>query len=392
MSLGGFMYNFDKVIDRKGTSCIKHDGYKMFGKSDDMISLWVADMDFETAPEIIEALKERAGHGIFGYSMADREYFDAVYGWYKNRFNYEIKEEWLITSPGIVFALNNIIRALTNEGDAILIQRPVYYPFSNAINQNKRTLINAPLTYKNNKYSIDFAEFEKQIVDNNVKMFILCSPHNPVCRVWTLDELTKMGDICLKHGVIVVADEIHSDFVHKGKHVMFAAIKKEFEDICVTCTSPSKTFNIAGLQISNLFISNKEIREKVEAAFSVSGYGEPNIFGLTAVIAAYTKGEPWMDAMLHYVRNNIKKMREYLSEHLPKVVMIETEGTYLVWLDFSAYGFTEEQLEEVVQHKAKLWLDGGTMFGPEGLGFQRVNMTSSWSVLEKALENLKSVL
>ncbi len=386
------MYNFENVIDRKGTSCIKHDGYKMFEKSEDLISLWVADMDFETAPEIVEALKARCEHGIFGYSMADKEYFNAVYGWYKNRFNYEIKEEWLVTSPGIVFALNNIIRALTNEGDGILIQRPVYYPFSNAINQNKRTLVNAPLTYKNNTYSIDFTEFEKQIVDNKVKMFILCSPHNPVSRVWTKEELTSMGDICLKHGVIIVADEIHSDFVHKGKHIMFPSLKKEFEDICITCTSPSKTFNLAGLQISNLFIANKEMKEKVETAFTVSGYGEPNIFGLTAVKAAYTKGEPWMEAMLTYVRSNIEKMREYLAAHLPKVVMVETEGTYLVWLDFSAYGFTEEELENIVQNKAKLWLDGGTMFGEEGLGFQRVNMTSSWSVLEKALENLKAAL
>ncbi len=386
------MYNFDKVIDRRGTSCIKHDGYKMFEKAEDMISLWVADMDFETAPEIVDALKKRCEHSIFGYSMADKEYFDAVYGWYKNRFNYEIKEDWLVTSPGIVFALNNIIRALTNEGDAILIQRPVYYPFSNAINQNNRKLVNAPLTYKDNKYSIDMCEFEKQIVDNKVKMFILCSPHNPVSRVWTKEELTTMGDICVKHNVIVVADEIHSDFVHKRKHIMFPSLKKEFEDICVTCTSPSKTFNLAGLQISNLFIANKEMKEKVENAFSVSGYGEPNIFGLTAVKAAYTKGEPWMEAMLAYVRSNIEKMKEYLAAHLPKVVMIETEGTYLVWLDFSAYGFTEEELEELIQNKAKLWLDGGTMFGPEGVGFQRVNMTSSWSVLEKALDNLKAVL
>ncbi len=386
------MYNFDKVIDRRGTSCIKHDGYKMFDKSEDMISLWVADMDFETAPEIVEALKERCTHGIFGYSMPDKEYFNAVYGWYKNRFNYEIKEDWLVTSPGIVFALNNIIRALTNEGDAIIIQRPVYYPFSNAINQNNRKLINSPLVYTDNKYSIDMCDFEKQIVDNNVKMFILCSPHNPVCRVWSQEELTQMGDICVKHGVVVVADEIHSDFVHKGKHVMFPAIKPAFENICVTCTSPSKTFNIAGLQISNLFISNKEMREKVETAFKTSGYGEPNIFGLTAVKAAYTKGEPWMEAMLTYIRSNIENMKEYLAAHLPKVVMVETEGTYLVWLDFSAYGFTEDELEALIQKKAKLWLDGGTMFGPEGLGFQRVNMACSWSVLEKALDNLKSVL
>jgi len=384
------MYDFDKVIERRGSACIKHDGYAHRGKSEDMVSLWVADMDFETAPAICAALKKRCDHGIYGYTMADDAYFEAVQGWYQRRFNYSVQKDWIVNSPGIVFALNCAIRSFTKTGDAVLIQRPVYYPFSMAIEGNGRTLINSPLVYKDNAYTINFTDFEHQIVSNKVKLFILCNPHNPVGRVWTRDELTAMGDICLKHNVTVIADEIHSDFVHKGTHIMFASIKPEFEQIAVTCTSPSKTFNLAGLQISNMFIANEALREAFKTEMSTTGYGEPNIFGLTAVKAAYTEGEDWLEALLVYIRQNAQRINQYLAEHLPKVRMIELEGTYLVWLDFSAYALSEDELENRIQNKAKLWLDGGTMFGPEGVQFQRVNIACPWSILEKALANLKA--
>lgn len=385
------MYDFDTIQDRKNTGCIKHDLWKEVGKNKNTIPLWIADMDFQTAPEITQALIDRAQKGIFGYSMPDEQYYNAVINWYKRKFDYSINKEYILTSPGIVFALNNIIRALTNEGDSILIQRPVYYPFSNAINQNNRKLINNPLVYKGNKYSINFEDFEQKIVDNNVKLFILCSPHNPVCRVWTKEELTKIAEICIKHNVLIIADEIHADFIHKGTHTMFPTLSKEVENICITCTSPSKTFNIAGLQISNVLISNKEIREKVKKEFTRSGYGEPNVFGLIAVVAAYEKGEQWLQEMLTYIRSNFAKLNTYLEKNLPKIKMIEPQGTYLAWLDFSEYNFTEAKLEEVITN-ANLWLDAGTMFGPEGKNFQRINVACSWSILEKALENLAKAL
>lgn len=299
------MYDFDKEINRKNTACIKHDGYKDFGKNPDMIPLWVADMDFKTAPQINDALKKRCEHGIYGYSMADDEYYKAVQQWYKNRHNYFVPKEYIINSPGVVFALNCAVRAFTQPNDAIIIQRPVYYPFGTAITENNRKIINNPLVYKNHAYTIDFDDFEQKIIDNTVKMFILCNPHNPVGRVWTKEELTRLGNICLKHNVIVIADEIHSDFIHKGKHIVFASLKPEFEDISVTCTSPSKSFNLAGLQISNIFIANNALRDAFRAQIRIAGYEEPNVFALTAVKAAYNESQDWFAELLAYIQQNI---------------------------------------------------------------------------------------
>lgn len=296
--------------------------------------------------------------------------------------------------PGIVFAVCTAIRAFTEKGDAVLIQRPVYYPFSSSIKGNDRKLINNPLVYGDDgKYHIDFDDFEKKIRENNVKMFILCSPHNPVCRVWSYEELKMMGDICKKYNVIVVSDEIHSDFVYLGnKHTVFSTISEEFADMSVICTSPSKTFNLAGLQLSNIFIKNEQMRRKFIKEFHRTGYNEPNVMGVVSAQAAYEKGEAWLEELLEYLKGNIVLAKRIIDSSGTKLKMIEPEGTYLLWVDCRNLGMDSKKLDRFIIDKASLWLDGGTMFGEEGEGFQRINAACPSKLLEKGLTRLAEVI
>ncbi len=335
-----------------------------------------------------DALKKRAEHGIYGYSFEDDAYFEAVKGWMKHRQDWDVKRSWLVTTPGVVFAVSIAVRAFTKEGDAVIIQQPVYYPFANLIEDNGRKMIHSDLILTDEGYRMDFEDFEKKIVDNNVKMFILCSPHNPVGRVWTRKELERIGDICLKHGVIVVSDEIHSDFVFKGKHTVFSSIKKEFEDNCIICTAPSKTFNLAGLCNSNIFIPNSELKKKFKYEMDKLGISD-GITGLESCQAAYAHGEEWYKAVHDYIRRNIEFVKEFVKTKLPNIKMIETEGTYLVWLDFRGYGLTNDEIENKMRNEAKLWLDGGAMFGKAGEGFQRINVACPKSTLEEALKRIE---
>lgn len=386
-------FDFDKVIDRRGTNCIKYDFAKERGKAEDVLPLWVADMDFQTAPSILERLEKTVKHGIFGYSEGKEEYFQAVYEWYKKHFDWEVRREWLVKTPGIVFAISNIIRALTKEGESVLIQQPVYYPFGKAITSNKRKLVNNPLKLVDGHYEIDFEDFEKKIVENDVKMFVLCSPHNPVGRVWKEWELKKMGDICLEHGVIVVSDEIHSDFIWQGhRHLMFASLSEQYAQISVTCTSPSKTFNIAGLQISNIFIPNKKLRDAVRQELVCVGYDEMNIMGLVACQAAYEGGGEWLIELKKYIWENYLFLKEYCESRMPKLHVMELEGTYLAWVDFRDLGMTEEEREDLIVNRARLWLDSGAMFGTEGEGFERINLACPRKTLEQALRQLEDAL
>lgn len=381
------MYDFDKVIDRRNTGCVKVDLIPRMERPRDTISLWVADMDFETAPEIKQALREVVEHGIYGYTDPKDTYFPAVHSWFSRRFGWEIKQEWMLQTPGVVFALAAAVRAYTKEGDSILIQRPVYYPFSMVIEQNNRKLVNSPLVYEAGTYSIDFEDFEQKIVAEKVKMFILCNPHNPVGRVWSEAELRRMGEICRKHQVFVVSDEIHCDFIHKGYHHRnFATLGEAFEQNCMICTAPSKTFNLAGLQISNIFVPNEERRKQLQAEMTRVSYHEAGLFGLTACEAAYTHGEQWLEELLVYLQGNLDYVKEFVAEKLPKMKVIETQGTYLVWLDVSAYGYSQEELKERLKTEARLWLDEGDMFGPEGNGFVRVNVASPRNVIAEAME------
>lgn len=383
-------FDFDRITERKGTNSLKYDFARERGKSEDVIPLWVADMDFQVAPCIQERLDKAVKHGIFGYTESKDDYFAAVSGWYRERFGWETKESWLVKTPGVVYAIAMAIRAFTAEGDAVLIEQPVYYPFGQTIKANNRKLVNSPLKLVDGKYVMDFDDLEQKIIAEKVKLFVLCSPHNPVGRVWTEEELRRVGDICLKHHVLVVADEIHSDFVYEGhKHHVFASLGEKYADNAIICTAPSKTFNLAGLQISNIFIPNANIRKQFKRQIDATGYCEVNTMGLFACQAAYEGGAQWLDELKLYLKGNLDYVREFLKEKLPEIKLVEPEGTYLVWLDFRGLGLTEVQLEELVSKRAKLWLDSGAMFGPEGEGFERVNITCPRSVLKQALEQLE---
>ena len=385
--------DFDKVINRKNTRCLKYDFAKRRGMPEDVLPLWVADMDFETSSYVVDALTERAKEGIFGYSEVETPYFEIVRDWIKKHHDWEVQEKWLVKTPGIVFALAMAVKAYTEPGDGVLIQLPVYYPFSEVIRDNKRKVVSNTLYLgEDNRYHIDFEDFERKITDEKIKLFFLCNPHNPVGRVWNEEELTRMGDICVKHGVIVVSDEIHNDFVFKGKHLMFASLKKEYQDISITCTSPSKTFNIASMLVSNIFIPNHDLKRKFRKELDAAGISQLGVMGLVACEAAYSHGEQWYQAMMAYVADNIAFTKKYVEEHLQGVKMIEHEGTYLVWLDFRGTGLSAEELEELIIHKAKLWLDSGKIFGECGRGFQRINVACPRSVLEEALRRIERAM
>lgn len=385
--------DFDTIIDRKNTDCLKYDFAKRRGMPEDVLPLWVADMDFKTSSYVEDALAERARHGIFGYSESQTPYFEIVRDWMKRHHDWEVKEPWLIKTPGVVFALAMAVKAYTEPGDGVLIQSPVYYPFSEVIEDNGRRIVSNTLVLgEDHKYHIDFEDFERQIKENQIKLFFLCNPHNPVGRVWTTEELTRLGDICLKYQVTVVSDEIHSDFIFWGRHQVFADLKREYADITVTCTAPSKTFNLAGLLLSNIFISNRELRHKFRQQVNAAGISQLSPFGLVACETAYTQGEEWYQAMLAYVAENIAFTKEYVEKHLPGVEMVEHEGTYLVWLDFRKTGLSVEELEDLIVNRAKLWLDSGKIFGKSGEGFQRINVACPRQILEEALHRIKEQL
>ena len=384
--------DFGRIIDRRNTKSVKYDLAAKKGMPEDVLPLWVADMDFRVSSYIQEAIARQVEHGVFGYSDTGEEYFEAVKGWMKRHHGWDVEADWLVKTPGVVFALSLAVKAFTEPGDSVLIQQPVYYPFKRVVEVNGRRTISNTLVYENNKYFMDFEDFEEKIIREKIKLFILCNPHNPVGRVWTEDELVRIGDICQKHHVIVVSDEIHGDFAFKGKHHVFAGLKKEYGEFTVTCTAPSKTFNLAGLQLSNIFISNPELRRAFRRQLDIVGYEEPNIMGMVACEAAYRDGDEWYEAMLEYVAGNIAFTREYVEKNIPGVTMAEHEGTYLVWLDFRQLGMTGEELEEMIVQRARLWLDGGAMFGESGTGFQRVNVACPRKILKEALERMKGAV
>lgn len=388
------MYNFDEVIDRHGTNSLKYDFTAKRGKPKDILPLWVADMDFQSPPAVQEALSQRIQHGVFGYSdAADENYFKALLHWYQNRFDWNPQPEWLIKTPGIVYAVCAAIRSLTKKGDSVIIQQPVYYPFAASVEINDRQLIINQLVYKDGRYRIDTDEFERQIVEHQIKLFILCSPHNPVGRVWTKEELTAVGDICVRHGVYVVSDEIHADFIYPGyRHLVFAGLKPEYADITVTCTAPTKTFNLAGFQISNIFIKDMKIRKLFRTEVEKTGYSQPNLMGLLACQAAYEQGAQWLEELNRYIDDNLALVRNFCQKELTGIRLVEPEGTYLVWLDCRALGLSDQELDELMVKKAKLWLDAGTMFGSGGEGFQRINIACPRTVLRQALYSLKGAI
>lgn len=384
-------YDFDTPIDRTHTWSIKHDFKKENGKADDILPLWVADMDFRSPDSVVEALKKAVDHGIFGYSRADESYFDAVAAWYQKRHHLTLQPEWMTCTPGIVFALSIAVRAFTQEGDAVLIQPPVYHPFSRAILRNKRTLVENPLVLKDGHYEMDLEDLEQKVLDEHVKLMILCNPHNPVGRVWTREELTALADICLRHHVYVISDEIHGDFVWQGhEQTPYASIS---EDACLhsmMCTAPSKTFNLAGMATSNLFIPDPEMRRKFRSELLDVGQENMNRLGLFACRAAYEGGGEWLDQLIGYLAGNLALVRDFCKNRVPQIQLVEPEGTYLAWLDCRELGMTDDELMAFFSDDAKVWLDPGTHSGEQGSGFMRFNLGSSRSVIAQALDQIEA--
>ncbi|OPJ65082.1 MalY/PatB family protein [Clostridium oryzae] len=381
-------YNFDEIYERRKTNSVKWSS-----EDSDVLPLWVADMDFKVPPAVTDALVKKAEEGIFGYNILPQEYYDAICNWWKRRHNWSIKKDWIVFSPGIVTALNIILEGITKPGDKVLLQTPVYHPFYKVIKNNKCDLIENPLKVINGKYCMDFEDLEQKIAANNVKVMILCSPHNPVGRVWTEDELRKIGDICLKHNVIVISDEIHCDLVYSPNvHIPFASISEEFLNNSITCTAPSKTFNLAGLQISNIIVPNEKLRTKVEAAFARNTIGEPTSFAITAAIAAYNQGEQWLDELIKYLYGNYEFLKEFLEEKLPELKVAHLEGTYLTWVDCSALPYKGDQLKDFFLEKAKLWFNEGIMFGAAGKEFIRINIACPRSTLAEALSRMEKAI
>ncbi len=381
--------DFDKITDRTGTNAIKYDLAEARNKPKDAISLWVADMDFPTAPCVTKAIAEKAAHGIFGYSRPDSRYYAALKKWFRERHSYEIQDDWVVNTPGVCFALSTAIKAFTTEGESVLVQKPVYYPFFNMIKNLGRKVVNSPLVLKNGHYEINFQDFEEKIVSENVKMFILCSPHNPGGRVWKKQELARISEICLEHNVLVVSDEIHSDITFEGyTHTVYGTLSQAAAENSIICTAPSKSFNLAGLQFSNIIIPNPKLRVEFLRELDKTGYDEPSLMGIVAATAAYSEGAEWFEEAKSYIWKNIQFAKNYIEENCPKIKVIVPEGTYLLWLDFSGFDLTDKEINKRILNKAKVWLDSGSMFGKEGEKFQRINCATPRAILKEALERI----
>jgi len=387
-------FNFDEIIERRGTMSIKYDMADEQSGGKNFSALWIADMDFRCPPAVTGALRERVEHGIFGYTKPDTNYFEVLSNWFARRFNWRLNnEDHLITSLGVLSTVCTAIRALTMPGDAVIIQSPVYHNFRIAITENKRRAVYNPLIFKDGRYELDFEDFEKKIKDNNVKLYILCSPHNPIARVWPAADLERLGDICLKHGVTVLSDEIFMDFVFGGaRHTVFASIKPAFEQNSITATSPTKTFNISGLPHANIFIANDDIREAISDEMNYGGYVRPGPLSLAAGIAGYSGGEEWLTELRQYLEGNIAFLRNFLRGRLPRVKMSEVQGTYLAWLDFRAQEPLIDGFDSYALKEAGVMLVNGIAFGREGDGFQRLNFACPRAELEKALVKLERTI
>ncbi len=385
-------YDFESIIDRRGTGCLKWDAWSRRGHAADDLPLWVADMDFKTVPAAMDALVERVQHGIYGYTMAPDAYYEAVQSWFQTRHGWRPEREWFVKTPGVVFALAMAVTSFTQPGDAVIIQPPVYYPFRLMIQDNGRKMVTSPLIYERGRYTMDFEGFERTIEESGAKLFILCNPHNPVGRCWSEAELRRIGEICLRHHVLVVADEIHADFARKGfRHVPFASLGEDFANNAVVCTAPSKTFNLAGLQLSNIFIPNPDIRAAFKRTLGRTGYDEPSTFGVTATQACYEHGAEWLDELKEVLDVNLGVLEAAVGR-MDGVRLVPLESTYLPWLDCKGLGLDDAGIKRMVEQDAKLWLDLGTMFGPEGSGFVRMNLASPTSVIADACARLEGAV
>lgn len=379
-------YDFDTPIPRQGTCSYKWDS----AESEEVLPMWVADMDFHTAPAIVDALRIRVNHGIFGYTYVPASYYEAVISWFARCHGWQIQRDWIIYTSGVVPAISAIIKALTKPGDKVLVQTPVYNCFFSSIRNNECEIISSPLMYGNNTFTINWKDLENKVADPKVKIMLLCNPHNPTGRVWTREELVHIGEICIRNNVIVVADEIHCELTFPGhNYTPFASISKEFLDCSITCISPSKAFNIAGLQIANIVCADEIIRQKIDKAININEVCDVNPFGVIATIAAYNEGEEWLSQLLEYLLGNYQCMSDFCQEYLPDFPITRLEGTYLVWMDCHTLKKTSSVLERQLIDEAKLWINAGTIYGTEGEGFLRWNIACPRTILIKGLKRFR---
>ena len=370
-------YDFDKTIDRRATN-----SYKWDSAPEGVLPMWVADIDFRTAPAIIDALQKRVAHGIFGYTRVPDAYYDAVTSWFSRRHGWDIDREWIIYTSGVVPAVSAVIKALTVPGDKVIVQTPVYNCFFSSIRNNGCEIVSNPLRRTADTYEMDFDALERCAADPRAKVMLLCNPHNPAGRVWTPDELTRLGNICLRNGVTVVSDEIHCELVYQGfKYTPFASLSDAFLHRSVTCVSPSKAFNIAGLQIANIVTFDADLRRRIDKAININEVCDVNPFGVAATIAAYNEGEEWLNQLVDYLHGNYEAMAEFCRRELPEFPITRLEGTYLVWMDCSSLGMPSDALEHALLDDARLWLNAGTMYGAEGEGYMRWNIACPRSVM-----------
>ncbi len=398
-------HTFDEEVDRAGTNSLKWEFIqrgtdllhwehtdRFFGENR-ILPMWVADMDFRCPEPVINALIARAQSGIYGYTIPTDAFYQSVVSWMARRHNWEIAPQWICVTPGVVPALNMLVRTFISPGDEVLIQPPVYYPFYSAIENNGGKIVTSPLVYESGRYRMDFADLQEKAKDPRVKMAILCSPHNPVGRVWTKDELVRFGEICIENNVLVVSDEIHGDLIYKGhEFTPFAKISRDFAQHSIICTAPSKTFNLAGLQTSCLIVSNDDLRTRFGKTLESNGLVLTNSFGVVALQAAYEHGEEWLEQVLNYLQGNLEYLEAYMAEHIPQIDVIRPEGTYLVWLDCRRLALDKLRLQRLMMEEARVYLDEGFIFGTEGEGFERINIACPRSVLMEALDRIRNAI
>ena len=385
-------YDFDTLLDRVPSGSLKWGGCVRSSPDEDVLPLWVADMDFPSPPEVVEAIRRRAEHPIYGYPVRTDGYYDSLIAWMRRRNGWEIQRDWICFSPGVVPALNIAVLAYTQPGDKVVVQTPVYYPFSSAVLSNGRQLVENSLKLEGGRYAMDLEDLERRL-DSRTKLLVLCSPHNPVGRVWERGELERLVELCARKGVVIVSDEIHSDLILGGrKHVCTAALSPEAARMTVTLGAPNKTFNIAGLGIANAIIPDRRLREAFMNQAANLGLGIANVFGIVAQEAAYSKGEAWLEELLSYLRGNYGRLVSFLAERLPSLSVLPLEGTYLAWIDCRRLGMSDAELKAFFLKEAKLWLDEGTMFGSGGSGFMRINLACPRSLLDEALSRLEKAL
>jgi cysteine-S-conjugate beta-lyase len=382
-------YDFDSVIERRGMGSFKWDFTEKYFPYKDILPMWVADMDFRSPQPVIEALRKKVDHGIFGYGGVPASYCESVAGWMKRRHKWDIQDDWIVQTPGVVPAIHMAVTAFSDPGDQVIVQTPVYYPFFYAIKCSNREMVENPLILGNDGYRMDFADLEKKITAKT-KMVVLCSPHNPISRVWERHCLQRLGELCLEHNILVVSDEIHEDLVYSGyRHIPFASISDRIAANSIVCTAASKTFNLPGLHTSNIVISNQDLRKRFRESVRGSGFGSPNIFGIAATEAAYKYGDEWLDQLIPYLEGSISFLRNYISARIPGLKVAQPQGTYLLWLDFRECGIDPAKLANFVREDAKVALEPGFLFGCKENGFERMNIACPRSLLTEGLSRIE---